>query len=318
MLVDIPIDELWKYKPSHNKENDFKNFWEETLLDLKHEPLEEEVVKIDHYVKSINVNKVFYNGFGRARICGFYLTPKTANPSPAIIWFPGYGDNMREVSFYLSWVLLGYAVLSLDIRGQMGESLDNKAYPGPSAVGYMTKGVFDKKDYYYRGVYADCIKALDFLQTRDEIDMSRVCVAGASQGGGIALAVSALDNRPKLTIAEIPYLCHFRRAIEWAEEFKPLTYLEFTQIIKRFPHLVGKMYETLSYFDNLNLCNLIKNKTILSVAMKDIVCPPSTVFAIYNNILAEKEIDILEYWDHSWETVLKYEEKRLEHIVKNL
>ena len=56
----------------------------------------------------------------------------------------------------------------------------------------------------------------------------------------------------------------------------------------------------------------------MSVAMKDMVCPPSTNFAVYNNIEADKNIDILEYWDHSWETVLKYEEKRLEHFISNI
>ena len=318
MLVDLPLEELWKYKPEQNKEKDFNSFWDETLAISKKEVLNIELQKIDHYVKSINAYKLFYDGFGGSRIGGFYLTPKKSGKAPAIVWFPGYGDNKNEVSFYLSWVLLGYAVIAVDIRGQLGESMDNKGYQGPSAVGYMTKGVIDHRDYYYRGVYMDCVRALDFLETRKEIDMSRIGVAGASQGGGLALAVSALDDRPKFTLAEIPYLCHFQRAIEWAEDFKPITYLEFTTFLKRFPEYASKMYRTLSYFDNLNLCDRIKNKTIMSVAMKDTVCPPSTNFAVYNNIKCDKDIDILEYWDHSWETVLKYEEKRLEHLVNNI
>jgi cephalosporin-C deacetylase len=318
MLVDFPLEELWNYKPARNSEEDFNEFWNETLEISKNEALNVELKEISHYIKDINTNKLYYDGFGGARIGGFYLTPKKKGSVPAIIWFPGYGDNKNEVSFYLSWVLLGYAVVAIDIRGQLGESIDNKAYPGPSAIGYMTKGVVDKQDYYFRGVYMDCVKLLDFLETRKEIDMSRICVAGASQGGGLALAVSALDERPKFTLAEIPFLCHYRRAIEWAEEFKPITYIEFTAFIKRFPELADKMYSTLSYFDNMNLCDRIKNKTIMSVAMKDMVCPPSTNFAVYNNIKSDKDIDILEYWDHSWETVLKYEEKRLEHFINNI
>ncbi len=318
MLVDLPLEELWKYKPPQDKEKDFESFWEETLAISKSEPLNVEVKGLDHFVKDINTYKLYYDGFGGARIGGFFLTPKSKGPHPVIVWFPGYGDNKHEVSFYLSWVLLGYAVVAIDIRGQLGESVDNKVYPGPAVAGYMTRGVLDKEDYYYRGVYMDCIKILDFLEMREEIDMDRICVAGASQGGGLSLAVSALDHRPALTIAEIPYLCHYKRAIEWAEGSKPLTYLEFTTLIKRFPGSTDQIYKTLSYFDNLNLCDRIKNKTIISVAMKDTVCPPSTDFAVYNHIKAEKEIDVLQFWDHSWETILKYEERRLEHIVKNL
>lgn len=318
MLVDFPLEELWKYKPSKTSENDFDDFWNETIEISRKEPLNVKLQEIDHYIKDINTYKLHYDGFGGARIGGFYLTPKKDGEVPVIVWFPGYGDNKNEVSFYLSWVLLGFAVVAIDIRGQLGESEDNMIYPGPSAVGYMTKGVVDHQKYYYRGAYMDCVRILDFLETRKEIDKSRICVAGASQGGGLALAVSALDERPKFTLAEIPYLCHYQRAIEWAEEFKPITYIEFTTLIKRFPELTDKMYKTLSYFDNLNLCDRIKNKVVMSVAMKDMVCPPSTNFAVYNNIHSEKDIDILEYWDHSWETVLKYEERRLEHFIKNI
>jgi cephalosporin-C deacetylase len=136
----------------------------------------------------------------------------------------------------------------------------------------MTKGIFSKEDYY-RGVYMDCTRAIDFLSTREEIDINRLCVTGASQGGGLALSTAALDLRPKLVIAEIPYLCHYERAIEWAEEARNITYLEFISIIKKYPEKLEEMFNTLSYFDNLNLCSQIKAQTIISVALKDLGPP---------------------------------------------
>jgi len=53
--------------------------------------------------------------------------------------------------------------MAIDVRGQSGESVDNKGYPPPSAIGYMTKGIFSKNDYYYRGVYNDISSTLAFL-----------------------------------------------------------------------------------------------------------------------------------------------------------
>jgi cephalosporin-C deacetylase len=318
MLVDMPFEKLKKYKPPQTKKGDFSKFWEETKEISKSQPLNEEIKKINYIVEDIEANKVFYDGFGGARICGYYLLPRKEKLHPVILWFHGYGGDKQEINSYLKWIFMGYAVMAIDIRGQNGESIDNKVYPAPSAIGYMTKGIFSKEDYYYRGVYMDCVRAIDFLSTREEIDLTRLCVTGGSQGGGLALATAALDSRTKLVIAEIPYLCHFERAVEWAEEVKNMTYLEFAVIIKRYPAREEELFGTLSYFDNLNLADLIKARTVISVALKDLVCPPSTIFAIYNHIKAVKHIEILPYYDHSFEALIKFSEKKLEFIKKYL
>jgi len=314
MLVDMPLKELRKYKPDQTKEDDFDKFWEDTKKISNSEPLNEKIKKINYIVKEVDACKVHYDGFGGARICGYYILPKFSGPHPVILWFHGYGDNKQKINYYLKWVLMGYAVMAIDIRGQIGESIDKKVYPAHSAVGYMTKGIFSREDYYYRGVYMDCVRAIDFLAKRKEIDIDRLCIAGGSQGGGLSLATAALDSRPKLVIAEIPYLCHYRRAVEWAEEFRNITYLEFTSIIKKYPEKEEEMFKTLSYFDNLNLCSWIKARTVISCAMKDTCCPPSTVFAVYNHIKAEKHMEIMPFYEHSWETVINFEEKKLEYI----
>jgi cephalosporin-C deacetylase len=314
MLDDMTLEELWEYKPQKTMEPDFEEFWEKTKQTSMSEPLHEEMIKINYIIDEIEVYKVYYDGFGGARICGYYLLPRTKKLFPVILFFHGYGDNKQKINYYLKWVLLGYAVFAIDIRGQMGESIDNKIYPPPSAIGDMTKGVFSKEDYYFRGVYMDCIRAIDFLAERQEIDINRLCLCGASQGGGLALATAALDSRQKFVISEIPYLCHFRRAVEWAEEFKNIAYLEFAKIIKKYPEREEEMFRTLSYFDNLNLCDLIKGRIVISCAMKDLVCPPSTIFAVYNHIKSDKSIEIMQYYEHSWETIINFEEKKLEYI----
>jgi len=319
MLVDMPVEELQKYKPEQNKEDDFDEFWEKTLNAAKSEDLKSKIEKLNYCVKEIDAHKAYYDGFGGARICGWYLLPKSVSPPfPVILWFHGYGDNKQKINFYLKWLLMGYAVFAIDIRGQNGESADNRSYPAPCATGHMTKGVFDKNEYYYRFVYADCIRAIDFLSEREEIDLSRLCVTGMSQGGGLSLATAALDSRPKIAIAEIPYLCHYKRAVEWAEDFPNITYIEFQNIIRKFPDREEEMFKTLSYFDNINLADRIKARTIVSCAMKDICCPPSTIFAVYNQITAAKQMIKMPYYTHGWDTIVNFDENRVELIKKYL
>ena len=318
MLVDMPLTELKKYKPAQNKQSDFSEFWKETIEISKSMSLDEEINKIDYMIKGFDANKVYYNGFKGSRICGYYLTPNGVGPFPAILFFHGYGGSKQKINHYLKWIFMGYAVLAVDVRGQSGESVDAKIYPPPSVPGYMTKGIFSKKDYYYRGVYMDCVRAIDFLSRRKEINIKRLCITGGSQGGGLTLSTAALDNRPKLAIAEIPYLCHYRRAVEWSEEIKNMTYLEFIFLIKAYPERENEMFKVLSYFDNLNLCSWIKARTVVTCAMKDTVCPPSTIFAVFNHIKTQKHMEIMPYYEHDYEAIMDFEEKKLEYIKNYL
>ena len=59
---------------------------------------------------------------------------------------------------------------------------------------------------------------LDVVAGLDVTDPDRVIVTGFSQGGGLALAVAGLAGLfgvPLLGAApDVPFLCHFRRAVE--------------------------------------------------------------------------------------------------------
>ncbi|MCH8832002.1 MAG: acetylxylan esterase [Chloroflexi bacterium] len=41
----------------------------------------------------------------------------------------------------------------------------------------------------------DCVRGIDFLNSRSEIDSSRIGVWGFSQGGGLTLGIATLDRR---------------------------------------------------------------------------------------------------------------------------
>ena len=47
----------------------------------------------------------------------------------------------------------------------------------------------------------DCLRGIDFLTSRAEVDPSRIGVLGFSQGGGLTLATAALDSRVKAAVA---------------------------------------------------------------------------------------------------------------------
>ena len=125
--------------------------------------------------------------------------------------------------------------------------------------------------------------------------MSRVGVTGGSQGGGLSLAVAALDKRPKVCMADIPYLCHYERAVDMAAV---MPYLEISDYIKIYPQRERQVFRTLSYFDNMNLAPRLTTNVLMSVGLQDDCCPPSTGFATFNHLATNKELKIYRYHKH--------------------
>jgi cephalosporin-C deacetylase len=143
----------------------------------------------------------------------------------------------------------------------------------------------------------DNLRAIDYILSKPEVDSKRVVVTGGSQGGGFSLAAAALDSRVTHCMVDLPFLCHFQRAMEISSEGP---YPEIMTYLKFHPYLESQVMKTLSYFDNLNLANRIKAKTLVSVGLQDTVCPPSTVYGTFNQIKAPKEMVVYPYLAHEF------------------
>lgn len=294
-IVDLPLEELKAYHPDPNAPADLDQFWRETLAEAKQEPLNATLEQVDYPVAGLEVNRAYYDGWRGARICAWLIARTGARSQPTMVFYHGYSGNKGQVYDYLGWALQGYTVVAVDVRGQSGDSSDSDLYPSGHVTGWMTKGITSPQTYYYRGVYVDCVRALDFAVSRPEVDANRIGIAGVSQGGGLSLAVAALDSRPKLSMPEVPYLCHFRRALEVSNQ-NP--YQELALYGNRYPDRVETMFDTLTYFDNLNLADRIGCPVLTTVGLQDLICPPSTIFATYNRIQTEKELRIYPFGGH--------------------
>ncbi len=295
-LIDLPLESLRTYRPEPTAPPDLEQFWRSTLAQAASAPLNASLEQLDYPVSELDVSRASYDGWQGARICAWFLARRGAAAQPTLVFYHGYSGSKGQVYDYLGWALQGYTVVAVDVRGQSGESTDPAAYPGGHVTGWMTQGILSPETYYYRGVYVDCIRALDFAASRPEVDPNRIGVLGVSQGGGLSLAVAALDPRPKLSMPEVPFLCHFRRALEVTNQ-NP--YGELAVYINRYPEREAAVYHTLSYIDNLNLAERIRCPVLMTVGLQDLICPPSTVFAVYNRLSSErKDLRIYPYGAH--------------------
>jgi cephalosporin-C deacetylase len=293
--IDMPLEQMRQYKPPLYREEDFEKFWESTVAEAVKQPLNAELIPYPLPAKGLESYAVRFDGFGGGRIAGWYVRPDARGTFPALCVYHGYSGRAPRPLDLVHFAAQGICVLSMDCRGQNGQSQDTAIYPEGHHSGWMTAGIRNPKTYYFRNVYADAIRALELLAHRDEVDSKRIAVTGGSQGGGISLAAAALSDRPILALPDIPFLCDYRRAIQITPNGP---YPEITNFLKSFPHLYDQAIRTLSYCDCLNLAPWITCRTVISNGLWDDVCPPSTIFGVYNHITAEKQIEIYPFHKH--------------------
>ena len=80
--------------------------------------------------------------------------------------------------------------------------------------------------------------------------------------------------------------------------------------------LIPAALDTLRYIDCALLARRVTAECLLSTGLMDEVCPPSTVFAAYNEITVVKDIAVLPFSGH--EVPASHTERQIQHLRKVL
>ncbi|MCX7919489.1 MAG: acetylxylan esterase [bacterium] len=289
----FPKGKLINYRGSKllKRPPDFKQFWVQTRAELDSVPMEPELTPISDWVdyhqqkqtsQTGRCYRVKLNSFGGIPIVCYYMVPNEVNPLsgvpskkkyPAIQIMPGWGaeelPNDRTAQ--------GIITLSVNPRTH-----------GPSKQYFTTPidqhhlwNITEPKEYYYRQAYMDCLRALDFLVSRPEVDKHRIGLQGGSQGGAFALATAALSPYPiAAVVSNVTYLSNFPDFVYVSTNGSGPTFGQFYTD----PNLGDKVRRTLSYIDVANLAPWIQSPTLVCVALQDRVCPPVNGIVALNRI----------------------------------
>jgi cephalosporin-C deacetylase len=302
VYYDLPLDELKVYKPQRDEPPDFETFWADTLAKARGFPLNAQCEPVDYRLQTVETYDVTFNGYDGQPVKGWFLLPRHPEKQlPCVVEYIGYGGGRGTPYNWLLWSSVGFAHLIMDTRGQgstwlQGDTPDVPAEgTHPHFPGFMTMGILDPQKYYYRRVFTDAVRAIEAARSHPAVDQSRIAVTGASQGGGISLAISSLVPDISAAMPDVPFLCHYRRATE-VTDASP--YAEIVRYCKIHRDQIDTVFTTLSYFDGMNFAARARAQALFSVGLMDLTCPPSTVFAAYNHYAGTKQIRIWPYNDH--------------------
>ncbi|MDR1237622.1 MAG: acetylxylan esterase [Propionibacteriaceae bacterium] len=298
MLHDLSVAELENYQGKTTLPDDFAAFWEDTLAQSRGLRQASVLHRLDTALTTLDIYDVTFSGFMGDPIKAWLRVPRGVDgPLPAIVEYVGYGGGRGHALASLHFASAGFAHFQMDTRGQgslwsVGDTAD--PWPtGPQVPGVMTKGIETKEGYYYRRLLTDAVLAVDACAEFEQVDSSRIFATGGSQGGAMTLAVAGLSDSLVAASAKVPFLSDIRHAVEMTDE-KP--YSELTEYLARHRDRVESVYDVLSYFDSVNFARQARIPIHLTVGLMDVICPPSTVYAVFNNYLGPKE---LQSWSHN-------------------
>lgn len=300
MLTDLPLEQLRTYRPDVPEPDDFDDFWTSTLAEARAAGGPVTSAPAETPVSALRVEDLTFPGFGGEPVRAWFVAPRADGPLPCVVEFIGYGGGRGLPHERLAYAASGYAHLVMDTRGQASTWGNGGATPdphgsGPAHPGVMTRGIGSPHTYYYRRLITDAVRAVDHVRAREDVDPSRVAVAGASQGGGLALAAGALHDGVAAVVADVPFLCHFQRAVTVTDA---APYSEITAYLAVHRGAAEQVFRTLSYVDGVVMARRVTAPTMVSVALMDATCPPSTVFAAVNAIPEPPTVEVYPFNDH--------------------
>lgn len=295
-MLDDQISKWETVDVPRTKEKDFDLFWQQALEKVAAKDLNISGGPIDYPYPNLDIRDITFEGLDGTPVRTWLILPPEAKSTkvPAVVFYHGAGGSRPEPSWATQWTSMGCAVIAHDFRLQQGDTGSNSGFNLGKSYGLFSMGLEDKYDFYFYHAITDALLAVKLAKNTPEIDPARICVSGGSQGGATSLSVASLDNDVSLCLADVPSNCWFEKRL--FDEAGGVA--DLANFLKTRPEKIDEVLKIFSYYDNINLVEKIKCPTLMSLGMKDPVCPPENVYAAYNKITAPKEIVCYPFAKH--------------------
>lgn len=278
---------------------DFDTFWRTARNQLAELPLDVQLTPLPQQPGgNVESYAISFANVDNTRIYGFLSIPKgRQGPFPAYVTVPGAGPGPFGPSEV--WAAKGCLSLVMGVHaydvGTLGKEGINAAYKELNANGtYSHIGKPDREKFYFYRAILGVDRAIEWLVARPDWDGAHLVMDGSSQGGAFALIMAGLNRRVTAAAANVPAMCEHPASLANRQPGWP----NLTN------GLEGKAKDDVlamsAYFDAVNFARRITCPVIVSVGFIDTTCPPSTVYAAYNQIKTPKRMFPDPLAGHQW------------------
>lgn len=265
----------------YHKPPDFEAFWETAKAELAAiDPKYNIILDQTRTTRFHKVYKVEMISLNEVKIFGWLTIPRLPGKYPVIVGLQGYRVELEPLLYENN---IGF---NLNTRG-----IEKNWKPfNPENEQPLLINIADRDNYMYRGMYMDCVRAIDFIYSHEEMgfDLSRVLVFGGSQGATLSLVTAALTgNRINSLIVDNPIFCDFHESYKLLSNplYDNFPIKHVVDYVKDNPPVtIEQLLDNLSYFEVQNFMPMINCSVLYAVSLLDPLAPAATVIAAFNKL----------------------------------
>ena len=295
------------------KPNDFDEFWAQGRTELTKIPLNIKLTKLPDYSNSgYKCYKISFANINGTRMYGYLNVPSRKHAlHPALVKLSGASivDPKKPVQSD-KMLTLNMSVHDYDV------GLSRKAYKefeakykelSPIGKGsYVYIGAPERKYYFFYRVILGLDRAINYIASRKDFNGKHLVIQGGSQGGFLALALAGLNQKITAVVAGEPGYCDHAGYLGGRLPGAPKLLLSAPDDQRE------KWLKMSAYYDTVNFVDKITCPVLISVGFIDLACSPSSVYAAYNNISAQKNIFQMPFSGHSDKLFLPMQKRWIE------
>ncbi len=220
--------------------NDFDGYWQDVLNELAAVPSAPEVEEIPlRSTDFATAYAVRLTSIGPYRLYGYLSIPRGDGRFPARYYLPRYGSVVDLVpQGTANGQRRGHVTFAICVRGQrLADQPYAAAFPG-----LLTDGIDNPATYVYRGIVADCVRGLEYLASRPEVDTTRI----AAIGNDLAFTSAALSAHATHLVCT-PAIMY--ATLDRAQRTGAYPLEEINDYLRLYPDRAEAVQRTLSYYD---------------------------------------------------------------------
>jgi cephalosporin-C deacetylase-like acetyl esterase len=221
------------------------------------------------------------------RVWAFLTMPKVVTtPLPLLVSVPG-ASFRAPARPGLDWVDRGVMRLWISVHPHDPQlsTTELDALEASPAGRYTRLGAPDPDRYYYRRAILGADRMIDYVCANFPWDGEHCVVYGQSQGGAFSLFAAALNGHVTACVAEAPAMCDHGGVMVGRGAGWPYLVPGGDQ-----PDQQRLLLAMSGYFDGVFFARRIRVPTLFTVGFVDDTCPPTSVYAAFNQVAGPKSI----------------------------